>query len=161
MRKSFAAIAVLVAAWTPTLAFGFMESAGQWTVADLGKSCMAINRSPVEFNFAPFNAMALHQLKTDSLPRVQVFFWPGAFEVGEDVRLLMRPEGKQKVELAAKAETIYHIVTVDPAPEDLLETLTNVASVEIAAKDVQGTLLFETGPMEDVADLMGRCVMGQ
>lgn len=158
MRKTLSAIAIVVAVGAPTVAFGFMETAGQWTVVDLGMSCMAVNRSTVEFNFAPFNALALHQRKTDGLPRLQAFFWPGAFEVGQDVPLQVRPGRKPEVTLAARAESIYHAVTVDPAPEDLLEALTNEPEVKIEVVGVQGSLLFETGPMETVADLMAECV---
>lgn len=158
MHKLLLAVATLVAATSPILAQDMMpKSTGPWTVVDLGESCIAINRSPVEFNAAPYNAMALHQLKADKLPRIQAFFWPGALTAGAEVALQVTPEGQSTVELKAKAVTDFQLVTDEQAPEDVLESLTNVATVKVSAQGVDQLLLFQTNTMEAVADEMREC----
>jgi hypothetical protein len=159
MRARGLALVILALSASPVAAQGFLESAGGgWSVIGLPSSCMALNRPPAEFNFAPFNGLVFHQRKDENLPRIQALFWPGAFAEGQAVVLRLKPAGRKAVELEAKAQSTYHIVTNDMAPEDLLETLTNVETVEIAASGVSHSLLFETGALETVADLMGKCI---
>jgi hypothetical protein len=159
MRRSvvLAATGIVLAA-APALAQSIESAGGSWSVVGFEQSCLAINRSPSEFNFSPYNAIGLHQFKGEDLPRLQAFFWPGAFEPGAEVTISVTPNGKPTVELAAKAESPFHATTIDMAPEDVLEALTNVPDVQIAASGVAESLLFETGALEQVADLMGKCV---
>jgi hypothetical protein len=159
MRARGLALVILALSAFPVAAQGFLESAGGgWSVMGLPSSCMAFNRPPAEFNFAPFNGLVFHQRKDEALPRIQAMFWPGAFAEGQAVVLRFRPAGGKRVELKATAQSTYHVATDDMAPEELLETLTNVENVEISASGVSQSLLFETGALEQVADLMGKCV---
>ncbi|RYG99417.1 MAG: hypothetical protein EON57_11740 [Alphaproteobacteria bacterium] len=159
MRNLLLTAALLATAVGPVAAQDMMpKSTAPWTVVDLGASCIAINRPPAEFNAAPYNAMAFHQLKTDELPRIQAFFWPGALTEGAEVKLQVTPAGQSTVELAAKAVTGFQLVTVDPAPAALLDALAIVPSVQVSAQGVTELMLFETSAVEAVAEKMRDCV---
>ena len=159
MRRLALSLAVLAASALPASAQDFIESAGgSWWVVGLDLSCLAINRSPIEFNASPYNAIVLHQYKTDNLPRLQAFFWPGAFTEGRRVQLSITPDGRRTVNLEAQAITSYQAVTLEVAPEDLLEAMSNVQVTTVKAEKITQILMFETGPIEAVADLMGKCI---
>lgn len=160
MRRLLLA-AALIASALPVSAQEFYESAGgSWSVIGLGDSCIALNRSPVEFNLSPYNGVVLHQFKSDNLPRLQAYFWPGAFTEGAAVTLTVTPEGREPTDLVAEAVTGFQLVSKDMAPEDLLEAMSNVPTVTVKASGIDQILLFETTPIEAVADLMGKCING-
>lgn len=159
MRRLLLAAALATAVVTTASAQDMMpKSLGPWTVVDLGESCTAINRPPAEFNAAPYNALAFHQLKTDDLPRIQAFFWPGALTAGATVKLQVTPAGQSTVEIAAKAVTAFQLVTDEPAPAALLDALAIVPSVQVSAEGVTELMLFETHTVEAVAEKMRDCV---
>lgn len=165
MRKHLIAAAVVLCSVLPVMGQDLMGTdptkpvdTGPWTVMGLGESCIAINRSPVEFNASPYNALAFHQFKKDKLPRLQAFFWPGALTEGADVTLQVTPAGQSTVELKAKAVTSFQVVTNDPAPADFLDTLNGVPNVQVSAAGVDQLLLFETATLAAVASKIGDCV---
>jgi hypothetical protein len=159
MRVPFLSVALLIGSLSAASAQDFMpKSLGNWSVLDLGTSCIAINRPAAEFNASPYNALAFHQFKTDTLPRLQAFFWPGALTEGGAVMLQVTPEGQSTVEIPAKAVTSFQVITDAPASADLLEALTNVASARVSAGGVDELMLFSTATLEAVADKMAECV---
>lgn len=159
MRVLLIAAATVMGTLCPAVAQDFMpKSLGNWSVLNLGTSCMGINRPPAEFNAAPYNALAFHQFKTDALPRIQAFFWPGALTEGTAVMLQVTPDGQSTVEIPAKAVTSFQVVTDAPASAELLEALTNVPSARVSAAGVDELMLFSTSTLEAVADKMDECV---
>jgi hypothetical protein len=161
MLRRVAILAMLfLTAVMPALADQFYVEANGWTVIKLGpQSCLAVNRPTDEFNYAPYDALALHQSAADEGSQVQVYFWPGAFKEGETIDLALTPARGDPFEYLATAQSDFQAVGTESMSADGLDAMAQAGSVEISVVDspLPG-LMFDTKALAQVRDWLAQCV---
>ena len=139
----------------PASAAPFMEQHGHWTVMAAGPAaCMAVNRPPEEFNFAPFNSLALRQ-RREGPARLQVFAWPGVFKAGETITVTVTIDGT-RTELPARAFDSY--IAEAAMPADLRGRLRTARVAQFELSGLPQVLLFNVSQIENVMKSVEDCV---
>jgi hypothetical protein len=152
----FTALAVALASSLPASAAPFMEKHGHWSVmAVTPQACMALNRPAEEWNFAPFNALALRQ-RRGSPVSLQVYAWPGVFRQGQNVTLAVIVDGT-RTDLPAQAADSYYAET-SFLPPDLLAGLRAARTAEFVLSGVDSRLLFDVSAFDAVMKSLEECM---
>jgi len=147
--------AVLVSA-LPASGASFDVKHGHWSVMAITPiTCMALNRPAEEWNFSPFNMLALRQRRGSPL-RLQVFAWPGVFKQGQNVTITVTIDGGW-TDLPAQttdnlsAETSF-------LPPELLARLRTAGKAEFAISGMPSRLLFDVSAFDTVMKSLEDCV---
>ena len=90
----------------------YFHERGNWSVFNLTKSCVATSRPAIETNVSPYMALnLLYELESKDVS-VAAYFWPDAFEAGDQMTLGIRPlSGPDVIEIPATAQEHYLIKT--------------------------------------------------
>ncbi len=116
---------------------------------------MALNRPAEEFNFAPYNTLALRQRRGGPV-RLQVFAWPGMFKQGQNVTIAVIIDGT-RTDLPAQAADSYYAETSFLPPE-LLAQLRAAGTAEFALTGVEPRLLFDVSAFDAVMKSLDDCM---
>jgi hypothetical protein len=118
-------------------------------------ACMALNRPAEEFNFAPYNALALRQRRGGPVS-LQVYAWPGLFKQGQNVTIAVIVDGT-RADLPAQAADSYYAETSFLPPE-LLARLRTASTAEFALGGVEQRLLFDVSAFDAVMKSLEECM---
>jgi hypothetical protein len=152
----FTTLAAALASSLPASSAPFVEKHGHWSVmAASAQACMALNRPAEEWNFAPYNALALRQRRGGPV-RLQVFAWPGMFKQGQNVTIAVIVDGT-RTDLPAQAADSYYAETSFLPPE-LLARLRTAGTAEFALSDVEQRLLFDVSAFDTVMKSLEECM---
>ncbi len=85
---------------------------GHWVVMNSATACRAVNRSPADFNYAPYNALQI-TVRPKSAISIDVFFWPGAVIQERDYQLQLA-FNTADMKLPAKATFGDYVLASEP-----------------------------------------------
>ncbi len=158
----FCAVFCLALAASPAMAEGYFQvETGRWFIFGTGEKCTAINRSPAEFNQAPFNAL---QIRMDSArqPEVSVYFWPDAVPAATN-RIALSAQPNDAVLLQAKlaVNEIGMVTVTEPLPKAFLRRLESGALLTFLQAEVvdsKAKTAFDITDMPQVMMHLRTCV---
>lgn len=137
----------------------FLVEEGRWWINHLDDgACLAQNRSIQEFTTSPYNVMALLQQPGDAQPRLQVMFWPGSFEVGQELTLLIAPSTGRPFEYRVRAVSDYHLAGIEPLTARDMGMLAFSRTVTIGGSDTPASLVMNTEDLGDVRNWLTHCL---
>ena len=149
------ALAALVSA-LPASAAPFDVKHGHWSVMAVSPiACTALNRPSEEWNFAPYNALALRQRRGGPV-RLQVYAWPGVFKQGQNVTIAVTIDGT-RTELPAQAADSFYAETSFLPPE-LLAQLRTARTAEFTLSGVESRLLFDVSAFDAIMKSLEDCM---
>jgi hypothetical protein len=132
-----AAAFVLGLAAQPAMAEGYFQAdMGSWHIFGKGTICTALNRPPLEFNMAPYNALQI-RLDDKRQYELSVFFWPDA--VPESVsKIALTAEPNDTIRLKAKliARDIGMVTVTEPLPQEFVRSLESGARLTFLQAEV-------------------------
>ena len=116
---------------------------------------MALNRPAEEFNFAPYNTLALRRRRGGPV-RLHVFAWPGMFKQGQNVTIAAIIDGT-RTDLPAQAADSYYAETSFLPPE-LLTRLRSAGTAQFAINGMESRLLFDVSAFDAVMKSLDECM---
>jgi hypothetical protein len=133
----YAAALVLGLAAHPALAEEFFhEHAGSWHIFGAGTKCTALNRSPLEFNMAPYNALQI-RLDDKRQYELSVFFWPDAVpQSASRIALTVDPNDTVRLKAKLVAKDIGMVTVTEPLPQDFIRSLESGARLTFLQAEV-------------------------
>jgi hypothetical protein len=150
------ALAAALVSALPASGAPFDVKHGHWSVMSASPvACMALNRPAEEWNFAPYNALALRQRRGSPLS-LQVYAWPGVFKQGQKVTIAITIDGT-RTELPAQAADSYYAETSFLPPE-LLAQLRAARTAEFSLSGVESKLLFDVSAFDTLMTSLEECV---
>lgn len=125
----------------------YFHERGNWSIFNLTNSCVATSRPAVETNFAPYMALNLiYELESKDVS-VAAYFWPDAFETGDQMTLGVRPlSGPDVVEIPATAQDHYLIKTDRVLSREEIKTLGDHAALIVFAEGTSAQMAVEMDP---------------
>ena len=160
MRKLIAALCLALCA-SPAVAEGYFQAdLAQWHVFGTGKKCTAINRPPIEFNMAPFNAL---QIRLDSARQYElsVMFWPGSVpETTSKIALTADPDDTIRPAASLKIEGLDMVTVTEPLPKEFVRRLESGPRLTILwaeVPDSKAKTAFDISDMPQVLSKLQDC----
>jgi hypothetical protein len=130
MRVLTFLVAVLVGATAQAQNSVYYAERGHWMVINGAKACRALNRPPMEFNYAPYNGLQIAARHGGI--SAEVFFWPQAIDLSRTYRMTLQ-SGKHTITLDAKA-TIGDYMLVSAEDPKLWRLLQDGEPVRISVE---------------------------
>lgn len=134
----------------------FAVQIDNWYVGSLTNSCIAFNRLPKEYNYAPWNSLTIHTPKDGGF-LLEVAFWPKSFEVGSRHNLTLRVEGRGFHEIDADAVGDHALKSRGPIPGGLVKDLDTARLLTIKAANVPSSLAFDMTRIGDIFTYLDNC----
>ena len=156
-----AALLVLGLAAQPTMAEGYFQvDMGAWHIFGAGTKCTALNRQPLEFNMAPFNALQI-RLDDKRQYELRVYFWPDAVPQGASrIALTAAPNDTilLKAELVVKETGMVSVS--EPLPQDFVRSLERderLTSLQAEVPDSKAKTAFDISALPQVLTHLQTC----
>ena len=132
-----AAVLVLALAAQPAAAEGYFQvDAAGWHVFGKGTKCTALNRPPLEFNMAPYNALQI-RLDDKRQYELSVMFWPDAFpQSASRIALTAAPNDTVRLKAELVVKEIGMVTVTEPLPQDLVRSLEGGARLTFLQAEV-------------------------
>ncbi|MBX3578496.1 MAG: hypothetical protein KF723_14925 [Rhizobiaceae bacterium] len=135
----------------------FFVRDGGWTIMSGSRGCNAVNRDPVEFNVAPYNALWLTRYQgQDPHTVVRIFYWPGAFEDDKPVTIRLDVFGGKTIELEAMTTGSSIVDSSYPLTPENFEALDKAGTAYVRING-QPDLAFRTRGILDASQYLERC----
>jgi hypothetical protein len=136
----------------------FLVEQGHWWITRAGMdSCVAHNRPPQEFNAVPYNSLALQQRVGETQPRLQAIFWPGSFEQGQELQLLIVPSSGKPFEYPARAASDYHVTGLAPLTEAEFDKLAVSTTLTVGGDATPQALVVDAQELDQVELWLDSC----
>ena len=161
MRKLIAALCFALPVSSAFAEGQYEADLGRWHVFGTGKKCTALNRSPVEFNMAPFNAL---EIRMDSARQyeVSVTFWPDAVpENASKIALTADPLDTIRPAAKLAIKDIGMVTVTEPLPNEFvrhLESGKRLTFLQAEVPDSKAKTAFDISDMPQVMMRLQTCV---
>lgn len=138
----------------------FQVDMGTWHIFGAGTKCTALNRPPLEFNMAPFNALQI-RLDDKGQHELSVFFWPDAVPQSAS-RIALTADPNDTIRLKAKlvAKDIGMVTVSEPLPQEFvrsLETGARLTFLQAEVPDSKARTDFDISAMPQVMTHLRTC----
>jgi hypothetical protein len=154
MHRHCIALLMALASGPASAEGSFQVDMGQWHVFGVGEKCTALNRAPLEFNMAPFNAL---QIRIDNKRQYElsVFFWPEAVpETASKIALTADPLDTIRPAAKLAIKDIGMVTVTEPLPEEFIRRLESGAQLTFLQAEVPDSKAKTAFDISDMPKVM-------